>query len=92
MLFDEGLGQRQAETGAFIFAVEVAVDLLEGMGIQYSGISPNFGLDSQGRITLFRGHTARSWPVSSEGGATACAGETSVVSTTNRRLKRKQGA
>ncbi len=33
VLFDEGLGQRQAETGAFIFVVEVAVDLLEGMGI-----------------------------------------------------------
>ena len=91
MQFDEGLGQRQAEAGPFIFAVEVAVDLLEGVGIRNRGISPNFGLESQRRITLFRGHTAKFYPVSSEGGAMACAGETSVVSTTNRRLKRKQG-
>ncbi len=35
MQFDQGLGQRQAKAGAFIFAVEVAVDLTElGQGLR----------------------------------------------------------
>ena len=32
--FDKGFDQRQAKAGPFIFAVEVAVDLLEGVGTQ----------------------------------------------------------
>ena len=48
MQFDKGFDQRQAKAGPFIFAVEVAVDLLEGVGMRSRGISPNFGLESRG--------------------------------------------
>ena len=50
MQFDKGFDQRQAKAGLFIFAVEVAVDLLEGVGIRSRGISPNFGLESRGDL------------------------------------------
>ena len=50
MQFDKGFDQRQAKAGPFIFAVEVAVDLLEGVGMRSRGISPNFGLESRGDL------------------------------------------